>query len=206
MAKTRDKKLTDQQVCFCEEYLIHGVGSLAYKTAYPNCKTDGTARTQSSTALAKPNIKEYLKKRRAEMASELEITPEKILAAHARRAFFDPRKLLDPETGELIPMHRLPRDVAASITKLKVRNLKPKVVTDEKTGEESEVEQSIIEVEWDKGDSAREALSKVVGLYEKDHQQANDGLMTAGELIRAIRNEVSGTNLGLPRDEDMDIG
>ena len=60
-----------------------------------------------------------------------------------------PRKLLDPETGKLIPLHRLPRDVAAVVTKIKVRTLKPKVVVDEQTGEETEMEQNIIEVEWD---------------------------------------------------------
>lgn len=205
MAKThKDKTLTDQQVQFCEEYLIHGIGSLAYKTVYANAKKDKTIRACASAALAKPNIKAYLEKRRAEMAAKLEITPEKVLAAHARRAFFDPRQLLDPETGKLIPMHRLPRDVAASITKLKVRSLKPKKVVDDATWEEIELEQSIIEVEWDKGDNAREALSKVLGLYKEDHKQANDGLMTAEQFIRALRADISGKSLGLPKDLSTD--
>ena len=136
------------------------------------------------------------------MAAKLKITPERVLRSYARRAFFDPKQLVDPETGKLIPLHRLPRDVAAGITKIKVRSLKPKKVVDDETGEESEVEQNIIEVEWDKGDAAREALSKVLGLYEKDNEQKNAGLMTAEDFVRAIRADISGKSLGLPKDHE----
>jgi len=138
--------------------------------------------------LIKADIQAYLKKRREELAAALDVTPEKVIASHAMRAFFDPRKLLDPETGMLIPLHRLPREVAAAVTKIKVRNLRP--IIDAETGEE--LKQDIIEVEWDNGNVAREALSKFVGLYKEDHKQANAGLMTAAEFVRAIRADIDG--------------
>ncbi|MGD9825772.1 terminase small subunit [Desulfobacter sp.] len=198
------EKLTENRIKFCEEWLIHGNGTLAYKTAYPHVKNDNIAGVSSYHLLRNPKIQAYLDARKAEMAAKLEITPEKVLQSYARRAFFDPRQLLDPETGKLIPLHRLPRDVAACVTKIKVRSLKPKTVVDEDTGNKTEVEQNIIEVEWDKGDAARESLSKVLGLYEKDHKQQNEGLMTAEQFVRAIRSEVDGSSLGLPGDKGKD--
>jgi len=193
--------LTDNQIKFCEEYLIHGNGALAYKTAYNRVTKNNVAASCAHKLLIKADISEYLRKRRAEIADKLKITPEKVLASHARRAFFDPRKLLDPETGKLIALHRLPLDVAAVVTKIKVRTLKPKVFVDEQTGEETEMEQNIIEVEWDNGNTAREALSKVVGIYEEEHRQANKGLTTVADVIRKIRADIDGVNLGLPRDQ-----
>lgn len=205
MAKPNGSKLTENQIKFCEEYLVHGIGSLAYKKAYSaSSPQDSTARTNASSLLAKANIQKYLKKRREQMAAKLEITKEKVLMAYARRAFFDPRQLLDPETGELIPLHRLPRDVAACVTKLKVKARKTKPGVNDGTGGKSDVEHSIIEVEWDKGDAAREALAKVLGLYEKDNEQKIAGLMTAEDFVRAIRADISGKSLGLPQEQEKE--
>ena len=55
-----EKELNPKQKIFCEEYAKHGNGSLAYKTAYPTCKKDDTARANASKLLANANIKKYI--------------------------------------------------------------------------------------------------------------------------------------------------
>ena len=55
-----DKELNAKQKIFCEEYAKHGNGSLAYKTAYPTCKKDDTARANASKLLTNANIKNYM--------------------------------------------------------------------------------------------------------------------------------------------------
>ena len=170
--------LTDNQLKFCEEYLIHGNGTLAYKTAYPNVKKDSSAASCAHKLLRKAEILAYLEKRKAEIAAKLEITPEKTLRAYAERAYFDPRGLVDPETGLLIPLHRLPKHVAVGVTEIKVRRMKTKTrkvdvgEDDPEDGIET-TEESILTVKWDSGDSSRDALAKYQGLFEKDNEQRN---------------------------------
>lgn len=185
MAKA-EKELTPNMTKFCEEWLIHGNATLAYKTAYPNIKKDGAARACASQLLTRPNILAYLAKRKAEIASKLEITPEKTLKAYAERAYFDPRQLVDPETGCLIPLHRLPQHVAAGVTKIKAKQLRPVKKKDKKTGETEVFEQTIIEVEWDKGESSRDAIAKFLGLFGADNAQRQ----TSVEVYNQIRAEI----------------
>ena len=173
------KDLSQNQFLFCEEHLIHGNGTRAYKTAYPSVKKDSTAAAAATRLLKKVKISAYLEKRKAEIAARLDITKERTLRAYARRAYFDPRQLVD-EVGKLIPLHRLPRDVAAAVTKIKVRQIKP--LKDQ--GDDS-IER-IIEVEWDKGDSSREAISKYLGLFEEDNKQQNKAQKI---IIRSIPRE-----------------
>ena len=59
MGKEKNE-LNAKQKIFCEEYSKHGNGSLAYKTAYPTCKKDDTARANASKLLANANIKKYI--------------------------------------------------------------------------------------------------------------------------------------------------
>lgn len=199
------KQLTDNMIKFCEDYLIRGVGSLAYKTAYVNCKKDSTARTNASKLLTKTNIQAYLDKRKAEIAKKLEITPERTLRAYAERAYFDPRQLVDPETGFLIPLHRLPQHVAAGVTKIKTRQLKPVA----KENEEELLEQSIIEVEWDKGDSSRDALAKFQGLFEADNAQKQTNVevynQVRAEIEREMVEETFEKIAQQNRDKDPDV-
>jgi phage terminase small subunit len=194
------KKLTDQQWKFAEEWLIHGNGTLAVKTAYPDkFKTDGSAAAHASRLLKSVKVSAYIEKRRTQMAAKFEITPERTLRAYARRAYFDPRKLLDPETGNLIPLHRLPRDVAAAVTEIHVKHLRTK--TDE---EGNEIQSELVRVKWDNGDSARDAISKYIGLYEKDNAQRGQVDQEARqEFMKDLFQTISQANgRGLPEPRE----
>ena len=53
-------ELTEKQKIFCREYIYDWNGTRAYKVAYPNTKSDLTARVEASKFLTKPNISEYI--------------------------------------------------------------------------------------------------------------------------------------------------
>ena len=189
------KNLTDNQIKFCEEYLVHGNGSRAYKTAYPHVKKDSSARTNASKLLTKANIQAYLDKRKAEIAAKLEITPERTLRSYARRAYFDPRQLAD-ENGNLIPLHRLNRNVAAAVTEIRIRQLKTKTqkITIKEDGNQEDgietVKNSVISVKWDNGDSSREAISKFLGLFKEDNEQNKPHIKIYNQVRAEIEKEL----------------
>lgn len=74
-----DKKMTEKQKAFCDYYLESGNATEAYKRAYPSCKKDGTARTNSSKLLTNANISQYIDKRLKEIESERIAKPEEVL-------------------------------------------------------------------------------------------------------------------------------
>ena len=74
-----DKKMTEKQKAFCDYYLETGNATEAYKRAYPSCKKDGTARTNSSKLLTNANISQYIDKRLKEIESERIAKPEEVL-------------------------------------------------------------------------------------------------------------------------------
>lgn len=52
--------LTQNQRTFCEEYLKSGNATMAYKMAYPSCKSAGAARASAAKLLTKPYIRTYI--------------------------------------------------------------------------------------------------------------------------------------------------
>jgi phage terminase small subunit len=179
MGKKACTKLSKNQKHFAEEWLIHGNASLAYRTAYPNGKK--SAHVSGHHLLRNPKVSAYIERRKAQMAAELEITPEKTLRAYAQRAYFNPKRLIDPETGNFIPLHRLPDNVAAAVTEIHVKQLRT-IVDD--AG--NEIQSELVRVKWDNGDSARDALAKFEGLFEKDNDQKKPNI----EIYNQVRAEV----------------
>lgn len=58
--------LNIKQKAFADYYIETLNGAESYKRAYPNCKTDGTARTNSNKLLQNTDIQLYLEARMAE--------------------------------------------------------------------------------------------------------------------------------------------
>jgi len=81
------KKLTDKQAKFCQEYLIDLNATAAYKRSYPGCKTDGTARTESTKLLANPNIRAQIDKARGAVEKRTNVTQDRVIKEIATVAF-----------------------------------------------------------------------------------------------------------------------
>jgi phage terminase small subunit len=62
-------KLTEKQKAFCDYYIESLNATESYKKAYPNCKKDATARTNSSKLLTNTNIKKYIDEQLKQMQS-----------------------------------------------------------------------------------------------------------------------------------------
>lgn len=61
--------MTEKMMLFCEEYLKDKElnASAAYKRVYKTCKADMTARSNASKLLKRPDVKEYIQKKQAEI-------------------------------------------------------------------------------------------------------------------------------------------
>ena len=72
-------KLTEKQKAFCDYYIESLNATESYKRAY-GCNNDGTARTEGSKNLAKPNIKNYIDERMKEIEDKRIAKAEEVLA------------------------------------------------------------------------------------------------------------------------------
>lgn len=155
-----EAKLRAKQIRFCEEYLIDLNGTQAAIRAGYSART---ANEQSSQLLAKLNIQNYLRVRRAELQKQTNITQERVLGELAKIAFIDPRKFY--EGINLVPVADLEDDQAAALASFEV--LEDKTAA----GEETLTETTIKKVKfWDKL-RALEMLGKHLGIFERDNQQ-----------------------------------
>lgn len=114
--------LTDKQMLFVSYYLKYWNATKAYQKAY-GCDY-GTARVEGSRTLAKPNIKEEIKRARDEIFAESLLSTKAIIQKYMDIAFADitdymvfgtkeepylddkGEQILDPETGEPLTYKR----------------------------------------------------------------------------------------------------
>lgn len=71
---------------------------------------------------AQPNIKAAIAEREAQAADEAGITQTRIYRELAHIAFFDHRRLYD-ESGNPLPIHQLPEDIAAGLAATEIEEL-----------------------------------------------------------------------------------
>lgn len=108
------KKLNPKQLKFCNEYLK---GVSATQAAINAGYSKKTARQTGAEILTKPYIKAYIEERQAKHVEKSEITIERIQQEYARIAFFDVRRIYNPD-GTLIPIKDLDDDTAAAISSI----------------------------------------------------------------------------------------
>lgn len=72
-------RLTNKQMIFCTEYLKDLNGARAYKVAYPTCKKDSTALSNSSKLLKNTNVKTYIEEKLKEIESNKIMEVKEIL-------------------------------------------------------------------------------------------------------------------------------
>lgn len=114
--------LTKAQKQFCDEYLVIKNMTKAYRSAFPNCKSDASAASAASRLL-KNNMDiqtyiEALENQATEQAMEkAAISKERILDEESTIAFLDPKDLLD-ENGALRDLKDIPENVRRGIKKI----------------------------------------------------------------------------------------
>ncbi|MEO6521579.1 MAG: terminase small subunit, partial [Mucilaginibacter sp.] len=109
--------LSEQQVCFCDEYLV---SFNAYRSAISAGYSENTAR--KGELLHYPKIQEYLRMRMQERSDRMEITHDMILREYAKIAFSSMANYYD-ERGDLKPACELTETEMAAISFLETRNI-----------------------------------------------------------------------------------
>lgn len=90
----KSSDLTPKEQIFVREIIAHGN---ATKAAIAAGYSAATASVTGSKLLRKPKISAELAKLREKLLSKLEISAEKVLQGIAELAFFDPRKMFNPD-------------------------------------------------------------------------------------------------------------
>lgn len=142
------------------EYAKHGVGSDAYRVAFPKSQKwkNQAVITAASELLKRP----YMKRRLAELKAKVEVKNEnlieRILLERKRLAFFDIRKFYNAD-GTLKPIHELDDDTAAALTSFEVDEFG----NEEVVGRTKKIKMA------DK-DKALSALERIHGMYKTEEK------------------------------------
>lgn len=79
--------MTEAQKRFCDEYLIDLNATRAYKVAYPNCKSNDSARKSGSRLLTNVDVQTYLEDAVKERQERTKITQDMVMRELASIAF-----------------------------------------------------------------------------------------------------------------------
>ena len=102
---------------FVAEFAIDGNASAAARRAGYSEKS---AKAQGTENLAKPAIRAAIDAQELERLERLNITADRVKEELALIAFGDFGDFYDPETGHLLEVHQMPRDVRARLASVKV--------------------------------------------------------------------------------------
>jgi phage terminase small subunit len=173
------RPLTPKQEAFCREYLIDLNGTQAAIRAGYSIKG---AHVQAAQLLSNPKVQEFANKLKTERAERTEITSDRVLKEIGRLAFADIRSVFD-ESGQLLPVHMLPPEVAASIASIEV------VTSKVPGGEPVDVEHTAKIKFWDKRGSL-ELLGRHLKMFtDKVEVEVRDSLAERLERVRAKRGQ-----------------
>lgn len=107
---------------FAIAYVTNGENaSHAYLQIRPNVKFT-TAGANGHRLLKNAEVSEFIAKERDRLKTKYALTADRVLAEHAKLAFFDPQKLVD-EDGEPLPLHLVDADTAAALGAIELRTV-----------------------------------------------------------------------------------
>ena len=188
----RTNGLTDKQIEFCKSYVVSRNSTEAALIAGYSKKT---ARVIGHENLQKPSIKEKIASLEenlirvavAEPEGDI-VAPKGIAIGYSNAINFNPKSLFDPETGNPIPMHLLPDDVAKELHTYEVQELL-------RLGEgETTVLDRKVKYKWNDKTRNRDSLAKLFGLMNGNHDLIID-LLAA--LVGADTNQEATEEINL---------
>lgn len=173
--------LTAKQEAFAQAQADGMNQSDAYRKAFKAEKMKPETINNSAYKLMQNGeITARIAELRGEAMKRTEISRDRVLTEIARLALSDPRKAFSP-TGDLLPVHEWPDEVAASISSVKITAI---------TGADGDSMGEVKEIKfWDKN-SAADKLCKFLGLYapEKTEHSGTLNNKITFEVIHADRS------------------
>ena len=117
------KKLTNKEKRFVQEYLIDlDVERAAIAAGYSKSLAASKAYQWVSNSKVKSHVFMAIKKAFAKREARTEITQDQVLREYAKLAFLNPKHFFR-DTGDLIPVHELPDEVAAALSGMDVSEI-----------------------------------------------------------------------------------
>ena len=111
------RPLTPQQEKFVREYCLDLNGTRAARRAG---YSRATAAVQAARLLGRPQIRQAVSDLLAKSIVKANLTVQEVIEGIKQHMHFDPRQLIDAETGEYIPIENLPEDVAMCVHRFEV--------------------------------------------------------------------------------------
>lgn len=112
--------LTDQQIRFCEAYMLEWNATKAYRQAYPKVKNENSAATSASKLLRNPKIEAHINELRHCLEKVAGISALKVLLELKKMAFTDLSDLFD-EDGALKSLSGMTRTQKGIIREIKIK-------------------------------------------------------------------------------------
>jgi hypothetical protein len=192
-----NRKITENQKRFADNYINSCNAAQSYLKVY-QCKSKAAARASASKLLTNPNIKKYIKDRRAIIDSEVLkkqiATKETILHEDSCIALARVGDIFD-DNGNIKGLEDMPEDLQAAIKSVKYD--KTRVGTDDQGN--AIYQRHLKSISFHDKGAALNRLEKYYGLHEKKREKDEDSFKFD---IRAILAKIDGQNRGkLPQDE-----
>jgi len=121
-------------------------------------------------------VKARVKELRAELAKRNDISIDNVLKEYAKLGFLDPRKFYD-EDGNLIPIHKLPADIAATLTGMDVQTIFTK---------DGDMMGDLKKIKFADKKAALDSIAKYLGMFIEKHEIT--GSLTLEDKLRGIRH------------------
>ena len=169
-----EKKLTPKQAVFVQEYLIDLNATRAAEAAGYSKKT---AKAIGFENLTKPAIAAAVQKRQVELKDKTQITQERVVNEYGKICFLDPRKFYD-DKGNLIPIHELSADVAATLTGMDVQTIYTK---------DGDMMGDLKKIKFGDKKAALDSVAKHLGMFVERHEIS--GSLTLEDKLRKIRGQ-----------------
>ena len=166
-AGTSQRRVAQRKIEFINAYAANG-GNATQAAITAGYSKKG-ARVAGSRMLALTDVKAAIAEAARKAAEKSGLTVERTLQEVARLAYADPRKLYDKD-GNLIPVHLLDDDTAATVASIEVVEMAGGAKIGGDAGTEHVAMQTKKIKSWDKN-AALEKAMKYHGLYEADNKQ-----------------------------------
>ncbi len=165
--KRDPNKLLSWEEIACQHFVANGGDrTKAYRSARPSCAkwAKATVYSKASAVFKQPRMVRRVKELQQESARKLLLDERSVLREHMRIAFSDIRRVFDAH-GNLLDVQDMDQDTACAVSAVKIVSVK-------KVGKgESAHMVTVREIKFWSKSVALDALSKHLGLFEKDNAQ-----------------------------------
>jgi phage terminase small subunit len=192
--KRKRPNLSLREIRFAEHYVENQCAADAYRTAFPPAASDQATRVLAFRVLRNPAVQRLIYDLRQEALDAARVSVARIAQALARVAFCDRADLFDEE-GALLPPHRWPADVRATVESVESEDIYT-TVSGEGGVKRRELRGHVRKVHTAKRTEALRILAtwkKMIG-RDSEIESMSRELERLRELLQQVRREQHGQN------------